>query len=381
MRTPAAPHSTPFRILVVEDDATMGQYLDAGLRGNGYASTWSRTGTSARAEADRTSYDVLLLDLSLPDMDGLDVTRTLRARHPNLLMVVLTAHMGDTDVISGLDAGADDYLIKPFGLTALLARLRARLRLYPVAFPPCESVRLGDLVIDAAARRCTLHERKVNLRPKEFGLLVVLARHTGAAVPRETLMEEVWNKNWSGSTKCWTSPWPDCAAASSTRPERPRLEPAAAHHHAARTRLSPGTGVGRTRLQGAAGLPPLVSSRATAGPRATLGAIPPAGEGRLGSVADNFLRRPFDRPGDSGSEGSPDLFLFRFPLLFRGAFQSWQSPCGGQQTGYFSSSASRCLPASIRWPWSVLQRGSPPRSGSGAEDSPRGSLPNPARDG
>ncbi|MET7458114.1 response regulator transcription factor [Streptomyces sp. NPDC005574] len=200
MRTPAAPHPTPFRILAVAD-ATIGHHLDTGLRGNGYAPTWNRTGASALAEAERTSYDVLLLDLSLPDIDGLDVVRTLRARHPNLLIVVLTARPGGIDVISGLDAGADDYLIKPVNLTALLARLRAHLRLYPFDFLPLERVRLGDLVIDVAARRCTLHERKVSLRPKEFGLLAVLARHTGAAVPRQTLMAEVWDKNWSGSTK------------------------------------------------------------------------------------------------------------------------------------------------------------------------------------
>ncbi|MET8243919.1 response regulator transcription factor [Streptomyces sp. NPDC005202] len=201
MRTPTAPDRSRFRVLVVEDDDTIGRHLETGLRSNDYAPTWSRTGAGALAEATRTPYDVLLLDLGLPDLDGLDVARTLRARYPDLLIMILTARTDDIDVIAGLDAGADDYLVKPFSLTVLLARLRAHLRRHTVAFAPQEPIRLGDLVLDTTARRCTLHDREVPLRPKEFELLALLTRHAGEALSRETLMAEVWDENWFGPTK------------------------------------------------------------------------------------------------------------------------------------------------------------------------------------
>ncbi|MFE4721994.1 response regulator transcription factor, partial [Streptomyces sp. NPDC056728] len=199
MRTHAAP--ARFRILVVEDDDTIGRHLESGLRGNGYAPAWSRTGAGALTEATQSRYDVLLLDLGLPDMDGLDVARQLRARFPDLLILILTARTDDIDVIAGLDAGADDYLVKPFSLTVLLARLRAHLRRRTIASPPQEPVRAGDVVIDVIARRCTVQDQEIELRPKEFELLAVLARNAGEAVSRETLMAEVWDENWFGSTK------------------------------------------------------------------------------------------------------------------------------------------------------------------------------------
>ncbi|MEU0786514.1 response regulator transcription factor [Streptomyces sp. NPDC006173] len=199
MRTSILP--TPVRVLVVEDDDTIGRHLETGLRGNGYAPTWSRTGGSALAEASHTAYDVLLLDLGLPDMDGLDVARVLRARFPEQLIVVLTARTDDIDIVAGLDAGADDYLVKPFSMTVLLARLRAHLRRRTMSPPVQEPIRLGGLLLDVPARRCTVHDVEVGLRPKEFELLAVLAQHVGEAVSRETLMADVWDENWFGSTK------------------------------------------------------------------------------------------------------------------------------------------------------------------------------------
>jgi DNA-binding response OmpR family regulator len=200
MRTPAADRGR-LRVLVVEDDDTIGRHLQTGLRSNDYTATWSRTGTAALTEASLTPYDVLLLDLGLPDMDGLDIARTLRTRHPDLLIIILTARTDDIDVVAGLDAGADDYLVKPFSLTVLLARLRAHLRRRTATSPLQDPVHLADLVLDTTARRCLLHNEELHLRPKEFDLLTVLAQHTGEAVPRETLMSEVWDENWFGSTK------------------------------------------------------------------------------------------------------------------------------------------------------------------------------------
>ncbi|MEV6945838.1 response regulator transcription factor [Streptomyces sp. NPDC051172] len=201
MRTPAAPDRGRFGVLVVEDDDTIGRHLETGLRSNGYAPTWSRTGAGALTEASQASYDVLLLDLGLPDMDGLDVARTLRAHFPDLLIIILTARTDDIDVIAGLDAGADDYLVKAFSLTVLLARLRAHLRRHTVAASAREPVRLGDLVVDVMARRCELKGAEVPLRAKEFDLIAVLAERAGEVVSRETLMAEVWDENWFGPTK------------------------------------------------------------------------------------------------------------------------------------------------------------------------------------
>jgi DNA-binding response OmpR family regulator len=159
--TPAAPDPNRIRVLVIEDDDTIGHHLDTGLRSNGYAPTWSRTGTSALAEAELSRYDALLLDLGLPDLDGLDIARRLRARFPDLLIIILTARTDDIDFIAGLDAGADDYLYKPFSLTVLLARLRAHLRRRTVTSPAQQPIRLGDLLIDVTAHRCTLHNKEM----------------------------------------------------------------------------------------------------------------------------------------------------------------------------------------------------------------------------
>ncbi|MFE2993285.1 response regulator transcription factor [Streptomyces sp. NPDC059262] len=199
MRTPAMPDHDGPRVLVVEDDDTLGRHLETGLRSNGYPSHWMRSGEGALAETARTPYDALLLDVGPSDMDGINIARTLRARLPDLLIIILTARTDDIDVIAGLDAGADDYLVKPFSLTVLLARLRAHLRRNTTT--PAVPLQLGDLVVDTAARRCTLHGTDVPLRPKEFELLALLAHHAGQAVSRETLMADVWDENWFGSTK------------------------------------------------------------------------------------------------------------------------------------------------------------------------------------
>jgi DNA-binding response OmpR family regulator len=201
MRNASAQDRT--RILVIEDDDTIGRHLDTGLRGNGYRSTWCRTGTSGLAEARATEQDAVLLDLGLPDTDGIDVARTLRGEFPDLLIVILTARSEEIDIVAGLDAGADDYLVKPFSLTVLLARLRAHLRrrTQGPGHHTQAPIRQGDLTVDASARRCLVAGTEIPLRPKEFELLAVLARNAGAAVSRETLMAQVWDENWFGPTK------------------------------------------------------------------------------------------------------------------------------------------------------------------------------------
>lgn len=159
--------ATRTHVLVVEDDETIGRHLNAGLRSHGYTTAWARTGSSALAAVTQTATDVVLLDLGLPDLDGIDVARRLRTDHPGVLLIILTARDAEIDMIAGLDAGADDYLVKPFSLTVLLARLRAHLRRRPAEPQTREQpIRVADLTVDRAARRCLLADTEVPCGPR-----------------------------------------------------------------------------------------------------------------------------------------------------------------------------------------------------------------------
>ena len=190
------------RLLVVEDDETIGSLLESGLAAQGHQVTWARGGRSALREATLAEFDLVLLDLGLPDLDGVDVCRQLRVRQPGCVLVMLTARRDEMDVVVGLEAGADDYLTKPFRLAELRARIRAHLRRGPTQAGREEAVHtVGALTVDTTARRCLLGGREVPLRAKEFDLLARLAADAGAALSRETLMSDVWDEHWSGSTK------------------------------------------------------------------------------------------------------------------------------------------------------------------------------------
>jgi DNA-binding response OmpR family regulator len=187
-------------VVIVEDDEAIGRLLDRALTSNGYRTFWSRTGRTGSAVARREQAEVVLLDLGLPDLDGVDLARQLRSDLPALLLVILTARSDEIDIVSGLDAGADDYLVKPFSLTVLLARLRAHLRKRPEERVDGPVV-IADLTVDTAARRCTVAGAELILRPKEYELLETLVLNAGTAVSREDLMAKVWDENWFGSTK------------------------------------------------------------------------------------------------------------------------------------------------------------------------------------
>jgi DNA-binding response OmpR family regulator len=185
------------RLLVVEDDEPIARPLCESLRAHGYEVTWVASGVDALAEAAEP-VDLVLLDLGLPDLDGLEVCRRLRDQQPQTEIIILTARRDEVDIVLGLDAGADDYLVKPFRLHELLARVRARLRRQPGG---ADVVTVGDLQVDFAARRVHVGELEVELRPKEFDLLALLVRETGRVVTRERIMSEVWDEHWFGSTK------------------------------------------------------------------------------------------------------------------------------------------------------------------------------------
>ena len=189
-------------ILVVEDDESIGSGLERVLDSQGYAVRRLTRGRPAAAAADE-DVGLVILDLGLPDIDGIDVCRRLRAARPDLAILIVTARDHELDVVAGLDAGADDYLVKPFRLSELLARVRAHLRRTAAAEreESDEPVRAGDVVVDRAARRAWRAGEELALRPKEFDLLTLLACEAGRAVTRERIMREVWDTEWMGSTK------------------------------------------------------------------------------------------------------------------------------------------------------------------------------------
>lgn len=188
------------RVMLVEDDSRIGSLVVNALREYGHEVFWTMAGTQALETTRHQPIDLVLLDLGLPDLDGIDVCRALRREQPETVIIMLTARGEDMDVITGLESGADDYVTKPFGLTVLQARVQAHLRRIPT-LAGADVLRLGDLEIQPGARRCLIGEVEVPLRAKQFDLLERLAREAGRPVPRDTLMADVWDENWFGSTK------------------------------------------------------------------------------------------------------------------------------------------------------------------------------------
>ena len=193
-------------LLLVEDDAGIGEPLSRGLETQSFAVTWTRTGTDAVDATRRQEFSLVLLDLGLPDVDGVALCRTLRERMPGTVIVALTARDTEMDIIATLDAGADDYLLKPFRFAELLARLRAHLRRTPQSKPTeanhdVRPLHVGKVELDLLGHRCTINGTSVQLRPKEFDLLEVLLDNAGRALSRDRLMMQVWGDDWYGSTK------------------------------------------------------------------------------------------------------------------------------------------------------------------------------------
>jgi two-component system response regulator RegX3 len=187
----------PMHILVVEDEDAIAEPLVGGLRREGYDVTRVATGNAALEAAPS---DLVLLDLRLPDIDGFDVCRALRERS-RVPIIVVTARGEEADRVVGLELGADDYIVKPYGLRELIARIRAVTRRTSSLGATGDALRIGGLEVDERSRRATLDGRELELTPKEFELLATLARDPGAAVTRQRLLAEVWQTNWYGSSK------------------------------------------------------------------------------------------------------------------------------------------------------------------------------------
>jgi two-component system copper resistance phosphate regulon response regulator CusR len=180
------------RVLVVEDERKLAQVLASALRAQHYDVVVAPTGEDGFFQANAETFDLVLLDLMLPGRNGLEILETLRKRHVQTPVLILTARDGVDDRVLGLDLGADDYLVKPFALPELLARIRALLR----RGRPAEVVRLkvGDLELDLAGRRVTRAGRLLDLTAREFELLEYLLRHQGHVVSREMLAHEIWKE-------------------------------------------------------------------------------------------------------------------------------------------------------------------------------------------
>ncbi|SDW72963.1 DNA-binding response regulator, OmpR family, contains REC and winged-helix (wHTH) domain [Amycolatopsis xylanica] len=177
-------------ILVVEDSARIGAFVEKGLRAHGFATRWTRTGADGLAEALTGAHDLVVLDLGLPDLDGSDLLRALRGAGRTTPVVILTARDSVVDRVAGLSGGADDYLAKPFAFEELLARIRLRLRGHADAEPAV--LRSGDLALDLRTRRVSLAGKETDLTAREFALLETLLRNRGQVLSREQLLGRVW---------------------------------------------------------------------------------------------------------------------------------------------------------------------------------------------
>ena len=186
------------RILIAEDDTALAGFVRKGLEAEHYAVDVSNDGEQARALATELDYDLLVLDLNLPRLDGVNILRRVRTEKPNLPIVVLTARARVDDRVMCLDAGADDYVVKPFSFSELSARIRALLRRSRL---PSESVLVvEDLKLDRVERRVTRGTRMIELTSKEFALLEYLMRNAGRRVTRAMIIEHVWNLSFDSAT-------------------------------------------------------------------------------------------------------------------------------------------------------------------------------------
>src|SRR6267378_3274969 len=185
------------RILVVEDEKRIADFLTRGLQGAGYAVDTAPDGTTAIEFIHATHYDLVVLDLMLPEMDGLKVLERIRRRQVGPPVMILSARGQVADRVKGLEHGADDYLVKPFAFVELLARVRALLRR---GQPAPERLQVADLTLDCVRRKVTRATEPIELAPKEFGILEYMMRNKGRPLSRTMIVEHVWDMDYDGLT-------------------------------------------------------------------------------------------------------------------------------------------------------------------------------------
>lgn len=212
------------RVLVVDDEPTIREVVRRYLMRAGYDTTVAATGNEALRSAGRERPDVVVLDLMLPDVDGLEVMRRLRQQdRERTAIVLLTARGEESDRVVGLRLGADDYVVKPFSPAELVARIDAMLRRLEPALEPQPPLRFDDLEIDPSARRVLLDGQAIELTQREFDLLLFLARHPGQAFTRDQLMESVWQHTFYIDTSTVTVHIRRLRAKLERDPARPRF--------------------------------------------------------------------------------------------------------------------------------------------------------------
>ena len=185
------------RILVVEDERRIADFLSRGLESAGYAVDMAGNGSTALDLVHTTEYDLIILDLGLPDMDGLQVLHKIRNRKISPPVLILSARDAVDDRVKGLEVGADDYLVKPFAFVELLARARALLRR---GQPTPERLQVGELTLDCIRRKVTRGGDNIELAPKEFSILEYLMRNRGRPLSRTMIVEHVWDMDYDGLT-------------------------------------------------------------------------------------------------------------------------------------------------------------------------------------
>ena len=187
-------------LLIVEDDSTVRETLALNLRSEGYTVETAEDGEIALEKARLVNPDLVVLDVMLPKLDGLTLLRILR-RESRVPVILLTARGTETDKIVGLETGADDYVVKPFSLGELLARIRAALRRGQSAAQPATEISSGDLALDLMSRRVTLGGQELQLAPREFELLATLVRNKDAVLTRDLLLASVWGDDFVGDAR------------------------------------------------------------------------------------------------------------------------------------------------------------------------------------
>jgi len=183
------------RILIVEDEPRLAAFLEKGLRANGFTTTVVGDGSAAAIMAKDEDFELMVLDIGLPGMDGFSVLRDVRARGQRLPTIILTARDDVTDKVAGLEGGADDYVTKPFRFEELLARVRARLRATDAVAEP-STLRVGEVVLDGRTRRVAADGDTVELSAREFTMLETFMRHAGQVLSREQLLSHVWGYDY-----------------------------------------------------------------------------------------------------------------------------------------------------------------------------------------